>query len=65
MSRLTTEDTENTEVVMAIIKLPVSVSYISEIAGGFSKIAKAEGRTAFARQVGDCIEIYSTEEVFK
>jgi len=59
---ITTEDTESTEMVMARIKLPVSVSYFAEIAEGLSKIAKAEGRTAFTRQVGDCLEIYSTEE---
>jgi hypothetical protein len=65
MSRLTTEDTENTEVVMARIKLPVSVSNFADLAEVLSKSARADGRTAFTRQVGDCIEIYSTEEVFK
>ena len=56
---LTTEATENTEWVMAKIKCPVSVSYFADIAEGLSKIAKAEGRTAFTRQVGDWLEIYS------
>jgi hypothetical protein len=63
--KLTTEDTENTEVVMARIKLPVSVCYFVDIAEALSKRAKADGRTAFTRQVGDCVEIYSTEEVSK
>ena len=56
--KLTTENTEDTEIVMARIKLPVSVSYFAEIAHGVSVIANADGRTAFARQSGDCIEIY-------
>ena len=56
---LTTESTENTEVVMARIKLPVSVSDFAGLAEVLSKQAKAQGRTAFTRQVGDCLEIYS------
>jgi len=62
MSKLTTEDTENTEMVMARIKLPVSVSNFADIAEVLSKRAKADGRTAFTRQVGDCLEIYSTPD---
>ncbi len=65
MSRLTTEDTENTEQVMARIKLPVSASLFADLAEVLSKSARADGRTAFTRQVGNCLEIYSTEEVFK
>jgi hypothetical protein len=59
MSKLTTEDTENTEMVIARIKLPVSVSAFADLAEVLSKQAKAQGRTAFTRQVGDCLEIYS------
>ena len=62
---LTTENTESTEVVMARIKLPVSVGDFADIAEVLSKRAKADGRRAFTRQVGDCVEIYSTEEVSK
>jgi hypothetical protein len=62
---MTTEDTEDTEVVMARIKLPVSVSNFADIAEVLSKSARADGRNAFTRQVGDCVEIYSTKEVFK
>ncbi len=65
MSDLTTENTEDTEMVMARIKLPVSVSNFADIAEVLSKSARADGRTAFTRQVGDCVEIYSTKEVFK
>jgi hypothetical protein len=58
---LTTESTENTEgeMVMAKMELPVSVSEFADIAEVLSKRAKADGRTAFTRQVGDCLEIYS------
>jgi len=56
---LTTEDTENTEMVMAKIKCPVSVSNFADIAEVLSKRAKVDGRTAFTRQVGGCLEIYS------
>ena len=56
---LTTESTEVTEWVMARIKCPVSVSYFADIAEVLSKRAKADGRTAFTRQIGDCLEIYS------
>lgn len=59
------KETDSSEVVMARIKLPVSVSNFADIAEVLSKSAKADGRTAFTRQVGDCMEIYSTEEVFK
>ena len=61
---LTTERTEATEgeMVMAKMELPVSVSEFADIAEGLSKRAKADGRTAFTRQVGDCIEIYSTPD---
>lgn len=61
---LTTERTEATEgeIVMAKMKLPVSVSEFADIAEVLSKRAKADGRTAFTRQVGDCIEIYSTPD---
>ena len=62
MSKLTTEDTENTEMVMARIKLPVSVSAFAGLAEVLSKQAKAQGRTAFTRQVGDCVEIYSVPD---
>jgi hypothetical protein len=62
---LTTENTQSTEVVMARIKLPVSVGYFVDIAEALSKRAKADGRKAFTRQVADCVEIYSTEEVSK
>jgi hypothetical protein len=65
VSDLTTENTEDTEMVMARIKLPVSVSNFADIAEVLSKSARADGRTAFTRQVGDCVEIYSTKEVFK
>jgi hypothetical protein len=57
-----TEDTEDTEMVMARIKLPVSVSYFAEIAHGLNIIANADRRTAFTRQVGDCLEIYSVPD---
>jgi hypothetical protein len=63
--KLTTENTEDTEMVMARIKLPVSVSNFADLAEVLSKYARADGRTAFTRQVGDCVEIYSTKEVFK
>lgn len=53
------------EVVMARIKLPVSVSNFADIAEVLSKSAKADGRTAFTRQVGDYMEIYSIEEASK
>ena len=56
---LTTENTENTEVVMARIKLPVSVSNFADIAEVLCKRAKADGRTAFTRQVGNWFEMYS------
>jgi hypothetical protein len=59
------KEADSSEVVMARIKLPVSVSNFADIADVLSKSAKADGRTAFTRQVGDCVEIYSTEEVFK
>jgi hypothetical protein len=60
---LNTEITAGAEVVMARIKLPVSVANFADIAEVLSKSARADGRTAFTRQVGDCVEIYSTEEV--
>jgi len=60
--KLTTENTEDTEMVMARIKLPVSVSYFAEIAHGLNIIANADKRTAFTRQVGDCLEIYSVPD---
>jgi len=44
---------------MAKMELPVSVSEFADIAEVLSKRAKADGRTAFTRQVGDCLEIYS------
>jgi hypothetical protein len=59
------KEADSSEVVMARIKLPVSVSNFADIAEVLSKSAKADGRTAFTRQVGDCVEIYSTEEVLK
>lgn len=43
----------------------IAASNFVDIAEVLSKSAKADGRTAFTRQVGDCVEIYSTEEVFK
>jgi hypothetical protein len=59
------KEADSSEVVMARIKLPVSMANFADIAEVLSKSAKADGRTAFTRQVGDCVEIYSTEEVFK
>ncbi len=61
---LTTESTEVTEgeMVMAKMELPVSVSEFVDIAEVLSKRAKADGRTAFTRQVGDCLEIYSVPD---
>jgi hypothetical protein len=60
---LNTEITPGAEMVMVRIKLPVSVANFADIAEVLSKSARADGRTAFTRQVGDCVEIYSTEEV--
>jgi hypothetical protein len=60
--KMTTEDTENTEMVMARIKLPVSVKDFADIAEALGKSAKADGRNAFTRQVGDCVEIYSVPD---
>jgi hypothetical protein len=60
--KITTENTEDTEMVMARIKLPVSVRDFADIAGALSKNAKADGRNAFTRQVGDCLEIYSAPD---
>ena len=61
---LTTERTEATEgeMVMAKMELPVSVSEFADIADVLSKRAKADGRRALWRQVGGCIEIYSTPD---
>jgi hypothetical protein len=59
MSKLTTESTEVTEVVMAKIKRPVSVSAFADLAEVLCKQANSEGRTAFTRQAGDWFEIYS------
>ena len=53
------ETKENEKKLMALIKCPVSAIYFAEIVQGLSTIAKSEGRTAFMRQTGDYMEIYS------
>jgi hypothetical protein len=53
------ETKENEKKLMALIKCPVSAIYFAEIVQGLSTIAKSEGRTAFMRQTGDHMEIYS------
>jgi hypothetical protein len=47
------------ETPMARIKLPVPVREFADITEALSNRATADGRTAFMRQAGDCMEIYS------
>ncbi len=53
---------DTSEQVMARIKLPISVGVFADIAEVLSKCAKADGRTAFTRQVGDSLEVFSVLE---
>jgi hypothetical protein len=55
--------TTSDEKIMMRIQLPVSVRYLSAISEALCQVlrreAESEGRTAFMRQVGGYIEIYS------
>jgi hypothetical protein len=49
--------------LLARIKLPIPVRELADMVDGLSKRAKSEGKTAYMKQVGDCMEIYSVPNV--